>query len=79
MEITATYTEKSFRGTRKLELFKDKAEISSTDLVVFFGIKSRTATDWCSSWVEDEFLVITNSSRKARRYKLAEKYEKQLF
>lgn len=61
-----------------LNLFKDTVEIGASDLVDFFGIKPRTATAWCLEWVENGFMVITNPSKKARRYALSKKYEKLL-
>ncbi|MFC1763456.1 Fic family protein [Planctomycetota bacterium] len=60
---------------KALSLFKEKREIVAGDLVDLFGIKPRTASLWCSQWIDAGFLVVTNASRKARRYALTSEYE----
>jgi len=58
-----------------LELFKDYEIITSSQLGVLFGYKPRTSSDLCKKWVEDKFLEIVDPSNKARKYKLAGKYQ----
>ncbi len=64
------------RQRRTLELFKDFKVVTSKQIGDLFGIKPRTSSQLCNDWVEKGFLIIVNFSRKGRKYKLANKYEK---
>ena len=59
---------------KTLTLFRKKYEITSSDVQKLFNYKPRTARALLAKWVTDGFLVITDPSNKARKYKLAEKY-----
>ena len=74
-DVSSVLRKLNSRQRKALELFRDQREITASDLVRLFGIKPRTATAWCNKWVEENFLVMTNPSRKARRYALAGVYE----
>ncbi len=62
-----------------LSLFKKKRRISSHDIQAHFNIQPSTARALCQRWVEENFLVITNPSRKARMYSLTPELDKLLF
>ncbi|MBX9831155.1 Fic family protein [Candidatus Babeliales bacterium] len=54
-----------------LELFKKSEEITSQEICALFGFKPRTVSALCRTWVEKGFLVISDPSRKGRKYQLA--------
>ncbi|MBX9831201.1 Fic family protein [Candidatus Babeliales bacterium] len=56
---------------RVLEFFKNSDEITGQDIARLLGFKPRTVSALCSLWVEKGFLVISDPSRKARKYELA--------
>jgi hypothetical protein len=56
-------------------LFEKSREVSAKEIGEMFGFQQRTAAALCQRWVEDKFLIATNSSNKARRYRLADAYE----
>jgi Fic family protein len=63
------------RQRRALELFERSQEVTTRDIGEMFGLQARAASVLCRSWVEDGFLVVSNPSKKSRRYRLASKYE----
>ena len=58
-----------------LGLFLRFKQISASDLATYFKSTSRQASALCTKWAEDGFLVVTDPSKKHRRYGLADKYE----
>ncbi len=60
---------------KALELFKEYAVITSNQIGVLFGFKPRTNATLCKKWVDSGFLEIVDPSNKARKYKLAEKFQ----
>ena len=58
-----------------LTLFAMSREVSAKDIAALFGFQPRTAAALCQRWVAGGFLVITDASRKSRRYRLAGSYE----
>lgn len=63
------------RQRRALELFERSQEVTAKEIGDLFGLQSRAAALLCQSWVEDGFLIVSNSSKKARRYRLEAEYE----
>ena len=61
---------------KALELFEDYAIITSAQVGEFYGFKPRTSSKICKTWMEEGFLEIVDPSRKARKYKLSEKYRR---
>ena len=57
-----------------LTLFEDSNMITSRDVEKLFGFSARSARLLCRQMVEDGFMVIVNSSDKARLYGLASGY-----
>jgi Fic family protein len=58
-----------------LLLFAESREVSAREIADLFGVQQRTAAALCQRWVEDKFLIVTDASKKARRYRLADSYE----
>jgi Fic family protein len=58
-----------------LELFSSFEMVSSHQIGQLFGFKPRTGAQLCKNWVEAGFLEIADYSNKARKYRLAKKYE----
>ncbi len=63
------------RQRKALSLFLRSATVASGDFAVFFGMSARPAASLCIKWVEKGFLEVADPSKKARRYRLAAKYE----
>ncbi|MBF5059812.1 Fic family protein [Candidatus Neptunochlamydia vexilliferae] len=60
---------------KALELFKDYEVVTSHQLGELFGFKPRTATALCKKWVEGKFLKVADPSNRARKYRLANRYQ----
>jgi Fic family protein len=58
-----------------LGLFVRQATASSAELGEFLGLKPRNAALLAAKWVKASFLDLADPSRKARRYRLASRYE----
>jgi Fic family protein len=58
-----------------LELFHAFETITAGQIGEIFGFKPRTTSNLCNTWVKDRFLEISDTSRKARKYKLARRYK----
>lgn len=59
-----------------LELFTEFQEVSSMQIAEYLGMSQQSARLLANRWVDDGFMIITNYSRKARKYRLAERFEK---
>lgn len=71
---SAALRELDSRQRKALTLFQDQNEIKAPDVGKLFKLKPRTATAVCQKWVMQGFIIITDTSRKARKYRLAGKY-----
>ena len=58
-----------------LGLFADNRVITSKQLGEYLSVSPRKARGLCQSWLEDKFLEVENPSKKARSYRLANKFE----
>lgn len=58
-----------------LALFKQQAFITSNDVAMYLNFSRRTARQLTLNWHREGFLEVANSSKKARKYKLAEEYK----
>jgi Fic family protein len=63
---------------KALELFKSFDIVTAKQIGDLFGFQPRTNAALCKKWVETGFLEIEDSSKKARKYKLAEPYNKMI-
>ncbi|CAN5668269.1 hypothetical protein BH11VER1_BH11VER1_17230 [soil metagenome] len=59
-------------------LFAQNKVITSTELATYLGLSAMQARAHCSKWVDEGFLAIDNPSKKARSYKLSERFERSL-
>lgn len=64
------------RQQKALSLFVRMKTVASGDMAKFFRQTPRAASALCLKWVQEDFLMIANPSKKRRRYQLAEKFEK---
>jgi len=60
---------------KALELFLECKVITSNQIGELFGFKARTRSALCKKWTDKGFLEIVDPSNKARKYKLAAKYD----
>jgi Fic family protein len=58
-----------------LALFEDSRDVTTKEIAALFGFQPRSAAGLCQRWVEEGFLIISNPSRKTRRYRLPEALE----
>jgi Fic family protein len=63
------------RQRKALSLFQEFETVTSAQIGELFGFKPRTSSKICSTWVENGFLEIADSSKKARKYKLSKQCE----
>ncbi len=58
-----------------LGLFIRSKVATVSEIASYLGISARQGRDQCRKWFEDGFLVVENPSKKARSYRLSEKFE----
>ena len=58
-----------------LSLFVKTKTVSSGEVAEFFQLTPRSAAALCRRWLEANFLIVANPSKKARRYQLADEYD----
>ena len=61
-----------------LEFFRKKRTLTSTDLENVLCVPNRQARELCHRWTKSGFLLVRDSSKRARRYGLGKKFEKFL-
>ena len=66
------------RQRKVLPLFDNSDEITAAEVGKLFELQQRTARDLCQKWVRSGFLVISDPSKKARKYRLGTRYVKLL-
>ncbi|OYW70453.1 MAG: hypothetical protein B7Z37_30685 [Verrucomicrobia bacterium 12-59-8] len=59
-------------------LFVQSKIVTAGELAEYLGISPRQGRELCTKWLEEGFLVIENPSKKARSYRLAERFEEGL-
>lgn len=62
------------RARRVLGLFSSQDLIRSSDAASLLGISVRQTRDLLTGWVADGWLEVADSSRRGRKYRLAEEY-----
>jgi Fic family protein len=72
---SAALRELASQERKALSLFAKMKTVASGDMAKFFRIGPRSASSLCLRWVDDGFLVVSDASKKRRRYQLAPKYE----
>ncbi|WGH75388.1 Fic family protein [Tenacibaculum tangerinum] len=68
--------ELSAKQRMSLGLFLQQKEITTNDLAIHLGVSKRSAAILIKKWLGSDFLIIGNSSKKARTYLLHHKWEK---
>jgi Fic family protein len=63
------------RQRQALELFRRSIVITSGDVEGLFGVSQRTARNILSTWVRGGFVVVADTARKTRKYRLSPEYE----
>lgn len=58
-----------------LSLFVKQKEVSIKDIANHLGLKNRSSYSLVKKWTEVDFVIIKNTSRKARTYCLADEWE----
>ncbi len=58
-----------------LEFFKYHDILTTHDVELLFKMSGRTARNWVKKWSEEGFLVVDNSSKKKRTYRLAQSFK----
>ncbi|MEM7790878.1 MAG: Fic family protein [Verrucomicrobiota bacterium] len=58
-----------------LEVFRLQSIVNARQVAEYFKLSQRQANRYCLQWVEDGFLVIVDSSKRTRSYRLADEYE----
>ncbi len=58
-----------------LTLFSEFKEITTKQVAEALGYRPRTARDLCQKWVSAGFLVVGETSKRTRTYRLNDKYE----
>lgn len=66
------------RQRRVLDLFQEQEVVTAREVGALFGFAPRTASEICRKWLDSGFLTVVNSSKKARRYKLANRFSRIL-
>lgn len=59
---------------KALELFESNEFVTAQQIGKLFGFKPRSASQLCKKWMEDGFLEVVNSSRKAPKYRLGKTF-----
>jgi len=62
------------RARTVLALFVRREHITSADVAVALGLSERMARVLVAAWVSDGWLVVADSSRRARKYSLSERF-----
>ncbi|NNH70438.1 Fic family protein [Nocardia uniformis] len=73
---TAAMRQLDPRQRRTLELFRDSAVVTSSDIATQLGISPRTANTLIRNWNADDFLAVDDPSKKKRTYRLRPRYER---
>jgi Fic family protein len=61
-----------------LSLFAQSKFATTQELATYLGIPIRQSRELCQKWVKEGFIQIENSSKKARIYRLTERFERDL-
>jgi len=63
------------RQREVLALFRDHEQVTARQVAEQFGLSQRAASSLCRKWTENGFLVISDTARKTRKYRLADNWE----
>lgn len=68
--------ELDIKQRKVLELFAEFKEVNSTQIADILGVSAQSARVLLRQWIAEGFLQYANESKKARTYRLAERFEK---
>lgn len=77
-DLLPVLRELDLKQRKILELFENQKTITSNDIAVFFNFAPRTARQLAQDWVAEGFLIMIDTSKKARKYQLNKNLEKRL-
>ena len=63
------------RQRKALEIFRESREVSAKQIADLFGMQQQSAAKLAGRWNSEGFLVVSNPSKKARRYRLNDDLE----
>jgi Fic family protein len=78
VDMSSAMRKLDVKQRRILELFIEFEEVTSMQIAEYLNISQQSGRLLANQWIKDDFLKLTNSSKKARKYCLAEKYEKSI-
>ena len=61
-----------------LTLFERSREVTAKEIAKLFGFQQRSAAALCQRWVRTGFLIVSDPSKKTRRYRLADEFESKI-
>ncbi len=64
------------RARRLLELFNDRGAATTAEIAAHLGLRPRTVSGLCRSWVDGGLLEVADPSKKRRAYRLAPRFER---
>lgn len=67
--------ELDIKQRKVLELFVEFKEITANQIAIKLGVSDQSARVLIRSWVNEGFIIPTNTSNKARKYTLSNKFE----
>ncbi|MBQ7673435.1 MAG: Fic family protein [Alphaproteobacteria bacterium] len=59
-----------------MELFTEFEEVTSMQIARYFGMSQQSIRLLANLWIDAGFLKLSNNSKKARKYRLSDQYEK---
>ena len=59
-------------------LFERSREVTAKEIAHLFGLQQRSAAALCQRWLKTGFLIVSDPSKKTRRYRLADELESKI-
>jgi Fic family protein len=78
IDLSSEMRKLDMKQRKILELFVEFKEITSIQIAEYLNISQQSGRLLANQWIKDNFLKLANSSKKARKYCLSEKYEKSV-
>jgi Fic family protein len=78
VDVSSAMRKLDVKQRKILELFVEFKEVTSIQIAEYLNISQQSGRLLANQWIKDDFLELANSSKKARKYCLAEKYEKSV-
>jgi Fic family protein len=66
--------ELDLKQRKVLALFQTQKTITSKEIGELFGFKPKTCSNLCRKWVDDQFLIVVDPSKKSRKYELSGRF-----